>query len=61
MNEPSNFVTGSIYGCTTGKLDIPPYVPREYDSTVATVNMALISKRDLLIVDACFKDSACST
>jgi len=28
MNEPSNFVTGSTQGCTSGKLDNPPYVPR---------------------------------
>jgi len=25
MNEPSNFVTGSTLGCTSGKLDNPPY------------------------------------
>ncbi|KAL8620863.1 hypothetical protein ACOMHN_047034 [Nucella lapillus] len=27
MNEISNFVDGSTYGCTSGPLDDPPYVP----------------------------------
>lgn len=28
MNEPSNFVDGSIEGCTNNTLDDPPFVPR---------------------------------
>jgi len=27
MNEPSNFVSGSVSGCTNDKHDAPPYVP----------------------------------
>ncbi|XP_018325921.1 lysosomal alpha-glucosidase isoform X3 [Agrilus planipennis] len=27
MNEPSNFVSGSIYGCPNNDLETPPYVP----------------------------------
>ncbi|XP_052063145.1 lysosomal alpha-glucosidase-like [Mytilus californianus] len=27
MNEPSNFVKGSLTGCTTGNIDEPPFVP----------------------------------
>ena len=27
MNEPSNFVEGSLNGCTQNSLDEPPYVP----------------------------------
>ncbi len=30
MNEPSNFVDGSIDGCTSGPLDNPPFTPRMY-------------------------------
>ena len=30
MNEPSNFVEGSVEGCTNNSLDNPPFTPREY-------------------------------
>ncbi|XP_046352454.2 lysosomal alpha-glucosidase-like [Haliotis rufescens] len=33
MNEPSNFVTGSITGCTSNSLDNPPFVPPTIDGS----------------------------
>ncbi len=30
MNEPSNFVDGSVSGCTNSTLDNPPFTPRMY-------------------------------
>jgi hypothetical protein len=32
MNEPSNFVNGSVEGCTNSTLDDPPYTPGMYFS-----------------------------
>lgn len=29
MNEPSDFVDGSNYGCPPSQLEHPPYLPRE--------------------------------
>ncbi|XP_041362596.1 lysosomal alpha-glucosidase-like [Gigantopelta aegis] len=34
MNEPSNFVDGSVSGCTSSKLDNPPFVPPNLDGSV---------------------------
>uniref|UniRef100_A0A0B7BEV5 Galactose mutarotase N-terminal barrel domain-containing protein n=1 Tax=Arion vulgaris TaxID=1028688 RepID=A0A0B7BEV5_9EUPU len=31
MNEPSNFVDGSTFGCTTNELDNPPFTPSTID------------------------------
>lgn len=30
MNEPSNFVNGSMDGCGSGSLDHPPYIPGQW-------------------------------
>jgi lysosomal alpha-glucosidase len=30
MNEPSNFVDGSVSGCTSSSLDNPPFTPRMF-------------------------------
>jgi hypothetical protein len=30
MNEPSNFVDGSVDGCTSSTFDNPPFTPRMY-------------------------------
>ncbi len=51
MNEPSNFISGSTFGCPDSSLDKPPYVPGQVDkvcgggfvqrSQFAVKNMAL--------------------
>ena len=30
MNEPSNFVDGSLSGCTKSTFDNPPYTPSKF-------------------------------
>ena len=37
MNEPSNFIPGSVYGCPNSTLNEPPFLPGESQCTVATV------------------------
>lgn len=44
MNEPSNFVDGSVNGCTNSTYDNPPYTPRVLGNIYATwcSNMLLL-------------------
>lgn len=34
MNEPVNFIAGSIDGCTTSHLDNPPFTPRTWINAI---------------------------
>ena len=38
MNEPSNFVDGSVDGCTSDPLDNPPFTPRMYPDQSLKLN-----------------------
>ncbi|KAJ8029433.1 Sucrase-isomaltase, intestinal [Holothuria leucospilota] len=48
MNEPANFVHGSVTGCTNNKWDYPPYHPKIWGATMAdkTVCMNAIQNWD---------------
>lgn len=43
MNEPSNFVQGSIDGCPVNKLTFPPYVPKILHQTLSTRTICMDS------------------
>ncbi|KAJ8029435.1 Maltase-glucoamylase, intestinal [Holothuria leucospilota] len=48
MNEPANFVHGSVDGCSVNNLDFPPYHPRIWGTTMAdkTVCMSAVQNWD---------------
>lgn len=43
MNEPSNFVLGSMEGCPSNKLEDPPYVPGEQWQVPSLLQEGLVS------------------
>ncbi|KAM9296667.1 lysosomal alpha-glucosidase-like, partial [Gastrophryne carolinensis] len=47
MNEPSNFVPGSINGCPDNKLENPPYVPAVLGGTLRQTTICTSSKQHL--------------
>ncbi|KAH0629374.1 hypothetical protein JD844_011408 [Phrynosoma platyrhinos] len=47
MNEPSNFVEGSVEGCPNNKLEAPPYVPGVIGGSLRTRTLCASSKQYL--------------
>ncbi|XP_054834159.1 lysosomal alpha-glucosidase [Eublepharis macularius] len=47
MNEPSNFVEGSLEGCPNNKLENPPYVPGVLGGSLKTHTLCASSKQYL--------------
>ncbi|XP_048581459.1 sucrase-isomaltase, intestinal [Nematostella vectensis] len=42
MNEPANFVTGTVYGCPNSKYDYPPYKPKSvYGAVLADKTLCM--------------------
>jgi len=41
MNEPSNFVVGSMKGCPKSKYETPPYVPNVLDGNLASKTLCM--------------------
>uniref|UniRef100_A0A8C5WMN8 Lysosomal alpha-glucosidase n=1 Tax=Leptobrachium leishanense TaxID=445787 RepID=A0A8C5WMN8_9ANUR len=47
MNEPSNFVYGSVNGCPQNDLENPPYVPGVYGGSLRAATICASSKQHL--------------
>ncbi|KAM5135364.1 lysosomal alpha-glucosidase-like [Mantella aurantiaca] len=47
MNEPSNFVTGSMDGCPDNKLENPPYVPAVKGGTLRHATICSSSRQNI--------------
>ncbi|XP_016047998.1 lysosomal alpha-glucosidase isoform X2 [Erinaceus europaeus] len=47
MNEPSNFVKGSLYGCPDNELENPPYVPGVVGGTLQAATICASSRQFL--------------
>ncbi|XP_005624079.1 lysosomal alpha-glucosidase isoform X1 [Canis lupus familiaris] len=45
MNEPSNFVRGSVYGCPDNDLENPPYVPGVVGGTLRAATICASSRQ----------------
>lgn len=44
MNEISNFVNGSIYGCDDNVLDNPPYLPKIHGERLNYLTLCMSAK-----------------
>ncbi|PIK61599.1 putative sucrase-isomaltase, intestinal [Apostichopus japonicus] len=47
MNEPANFVVGSVTGCTDNKYDFPPYHPQIWGATMADKTLCMNALQNL--------------
>lgn len=45
MNEPSNFVQGSIDGCPSNTMEHPPYVPHIYGGLLSDKTICMSAKQ----------------
>lgn len=44
MNEPSNFVQGSLNGCPSNNIEKPPFVPGIYGGLLADKTVCMTGK-----------------
>ncbi|KAJ8029434.1 Sucrase-isomaltase, intestinal [Holothuria leucospilota] len=47
MNEPANFVQGSVTGCSNNKWDYPPYHPKIWGAVMADKTLCMNAKQNL--------------
>ncbi|XP_044761295.1 lysosomal alpha-glucosidase-like [Coccinella septempunctata] len=45
MNEPSNFLKGSMYGCPESELEDPPYLPRVLEGSLSKKTICMTAKQ----------------